>query len=131
MNFNVQTRGGFHLTFPNGLIISTQIGPGTYSDNHDASFDCFLSKDRLPDRSSSTAEIAIMYKGECLSEIYDPEAWGVLGYQTMENFIDIFKFVSSLTEAEVAIKVQEAREIIRFRDTHFLHDEVQSDDTIT
>jgi hypothetical protein len=55
MNFEITENRGFKITFPNGLILSTQFGPGNYGTNHDASF----FTDRREGFEATQVEIAV------------------------------------------------------------------------
>ena len=60
-------RKGFQITFENGLTASVQWGAGNYCDNHfpeDADFSC------KRDAQSDTAEVAVIYKGDLMDDIY-------------------------------------------------------------
>lgn len=54
-SFNIRTKGGFHLKFENGYILSTQFGYGSYSENYN-NYEAFSGKGFI---ESNNAEIAI------------------------------------------------------------------------
>lgn len=86
MPFGVN-KGGFHITFDNGITVSVQIGAGMYSDNHDADILEF-SKSGDCSAKSTTAELAIFYKGKGLKGWLTEEFNGddqVSGWQTVED----------------------------------------------
>ena len=63
--FAVNEGKGFTITFPNGITLSTQIGPGNYCENFD-----MLATAAIPRRMESrTAELAVWgAKGEWITE---------------------------------------------------------------
>ena len=63
--FRVNSGHGFHIEFPNGVVLSTQIGTGNYCDNYDKEIGnfpkihCSEKYHSIGSCESSTAEIAI------------------------------------------------------------------------
>ena len=53
--FQITDGRGFHITFPNGITVSTQFGPGHYCENRYKEFKSFDGSD--------TCEVAIWREG--------------------------------------------------------------------
>ena len=67
MKLKLTPYGGFHVVMDNGVTLSVQIGPGTYSDNHNAHLPAAMQRGGLP--ASSTAEIAVWLKDYDMTEL--------------------------------------------------------------
>ena len=70
---------GFHMEFPNGWLISVQWGPGNYCQAGHEYRNINPFDGQYHEFTSSTAEIAVMYKGQGtwypLSESDDVMGW--------------------------------------------------------
>jgi hypothetical protein len=89
--FAITEAKGFHITFPNGLTLSTQFGGGNYCDNHDIEIGV-----KMQNLESQNVEIAIWdkegtwltrqaYEEKCNKEIDDD----VEGYVEIEEWLEI------------------------------------------
>jgi hypothetical protein len=90
-SFKTSGNKGFHLTFPNGLTLSTQFGYGNYCGDY-PNQPLFKAEEffQRKDTSSDDVEIAIISPdGAWITNQYDPEADQVLGYVTMDRWLDI------------------------------------------
>lgn len=97
--------GGFHITFPNGLCISVQIGAGMYSDNHSNIYDW---DKQVGSYESDTAEIAVLHKNNLLipfDDWYDQ----VKGYCTLEEVWDVMKKIKEITDVPKFLEECNAR----------------------
>lgn len=109
-------RKGFHMTFENGLAVSVQWGAGNYCDNHfPEDKDFSFSKDA----KSSTAEIAVIYKGEFLNPQYfiDEEISSdgmVAGYLSAEHVAKVIYNASTMPVDTFLPWYNEARELNPF-----------------
>jgi len=81
---------GTHIHFPNGYVLSIQIGPGNYCDNYGVG----IGDDDLPQEGwkSNTAETAILINGHFIPWQGD----NVQAYQTFDQVCDTFKHVAML-----------------------------------
>lgn len=95
--FNNWKHNAIHLTFPNGNALSTVWGYGNYCDNYDVdnwsieSFRTFMQSD--------TCEIMILDAPEKLTKkihrkYHASDDNSVIGYLTMEQWLDIVKMLS-------------------------------------
>lgn len=106
--FKVCKDRGFHIEFPNGVVLSTQIGPGSYSANRDESFE---TEPRNGVRECFNCEVAIWrgrgmdnwLTGRCfkdLTEIGCCSSDGqVAGWVQMEDWLKIFNWCQGYKEA--------------------------------
>lgn len=100
--FKTTQNKGFHITFPNGVTVSTQFGAGNYCDNHYAP----VSFEERKDTSSSDCEIGIWRKKDyawCTSEVLKvaglTDKYGgdvVVGYVSPEDWLKIITAAASL-----------------------------------
>lgn len=73
--FKITNSKGFHLTFPNGVTLSTQFGGGNYCDNYNFP----IGTEKKENMKSNDSEIAIWNsKGEWITsrmqeELFHPE----------------------------------------------------------
>lgn len=110
--FTSTMRKGFHMTFENGLEVSTQWGAGNYCSNHfPADGDYSFSKDA----ESSDAEIAIIYKGKFLNpqRFTDEKISGdgmVSGYLSAEQVAKIIYNASIMSAKTFLPWYDEAKE---------------------
>lgn len=98
--FKVMGNKGFHITFPNGVTLSTQIGIFNYCDNYDK--ECvvpykdtitLLEEEQKNGTQSGTAEIAIWYKDDVWITEKCPFCSSdntVEGYVGIEKWLNIF-----------------------------------------
>lgn len=94
--FKITGSKGFHITFPNGVILSTQFGGGNYCDNYDKE----IGEERKKSEYASTnCEIAIWQiadRNNWITEKMEWEVFGkvlgdnVKGYVNMEDWLKIF-----------------------------------------
>lgn len=96
--FNNWRHNSIHLTFPNGNILSTVWGVGTYSDNHDFDFTPDPSEGFRVFMQSDEVEISILKApAKLVKKImkkYDVENDSVIGYLNMAQWLDIVKMLS-------------------------------------
>jgi len=83
---------GFHLTFPNGVTLSTQFGPANYGDNYDAPLTLSAEEERKHGGYKSwNAEVAAWVgKDKWITDEYRPGSGGVIGYLDMEEWLKFF-----------------------------------------
>jgi hypothetical protein len=89
-NFRTCFNRGFHITFDNGVTLSTQIGAGTYSDNHDEPFDF-----EKPRKSWDADEVEVaIWKGKnnWITKEYtkNQEGDSVIGWVKFDEWLKIF-----------------------------------------
>lgn len=77
--------GGFHITFPNGVTLSTQFRWGNYCENYNSNeFD-------KTSWESNNAEIAIWGPGKVwITEEFEDKGDDVIGYVSFEKWLKIF-----------------------------------------
>lgn len=91
--FRITGGKGFHITFPNGVTLSTQFGPGNYGDNYDESF--FTEK---KDWESNEAEVAMwvnlphINNSAWITEEFEDHGDQVIGYCDFEKWLRIFNW---------------------------------------
>jgi len=97
--FKIIGNRGFHIVFPNGLTLSTQIGGGNYCNNYYFPIGEEIKKHTM---ESSDAEIAIWDKNgkwitkQMLQDIFPEELKDdVLGYVTIDKWIKIFEWCAN------------------------------------
>ena len=99
--FRITSGKGFHITFPNGITISTQFGGGNYCDNYNDR----IGHDNPESISSSNCEIGIWRHGGewCTGEVVkaaglEDEFGGdmVAGYVSMENWLKLLNAAVNL-----------------------------------
>ncbi len=88
--FKITGSKGFHITFENGVTVSVQFGPGTYSGNYDMSFHVPLPNPL----ESDTAEVALWrYGGNWITQEFKPEDGNdVLNQQTPAGVLEALKW---------------------------------------
>ncbi|MBE9541538.1 MAG: hypothetical protein IMF01_04400 [Proteobacteria bacterium] len=94
---------GFHITFPNGLTLSTQFGSGNYCDNHDIEIGVKTQKVK-----SQNVEIAIWDKeGAWLTKQTYEEKFNkeigddVAGYVEIEEWLEIVDWCREYKQEKV------------------------------
>jgi len=106
--FKLTDGRGFHLTFSNGVILSTQFGSGNYCDNYDYPFtpkpfsDKAYLKHLFKMPASSNVEIMIFTEDKNLTNVmlkelkknYDPDDV-VMGYVGFDDWIDIVNWCNN------------------------------------
>ena len=91
-SFRITGGKGFHLTFPNGVTVSVQFGPGNYCDNYDDDMMEWVTGKGRKTLESMTAEIAIWKKGgEWIKKDYHGED-KVSGYKDINEVWKIFEW---------------------------------------
>jgi hypothetical protein len=85
--FKISSNKGFHVTFKNGVTISTQFGAGNYCSNYDSEMDSKLKK-------CPNSEIAIWNKsGEYITKeimkMLSKDEDDVVGHITPDEWLDI------------------------------------------
>jgi hypothetical protein len=103
--FNICGNKGFHITFSNGITLSTQIGGGNYCNNYD--FD-ILSKINPP--PCENCEIAIFNKkgnfitGKIIKKynLKIDNDGSVAGYVSFKNWLDVFNTINKITKKELS-----------------------------
>lgn len=86
---------GFHITFPNGLTLSTQFGWGNYCDNYNSGLS---AKEEMEKRNweSDNAEIAIIDKyGRWLTNKFKDNGDQVIGYVKINDWLEAFDWCRS------------------------------------
>lgn len=82
---------GFHITFPNGVTLSTQFGWANYCENYDGPMPDF--KSRPPDTRSDDAEIAIIGpNGKWLTRKFKDNGDDVIGHAKFDEWLEAFQF---------------------------------------
>jgi hypothetical protein len=99
--FKTTHNSGFHITFPNGITVSTQFGAGNYCDNHFK----LVNFAECVDTSSSDCEIGI-WRGDgawCTGEVLKAaeltDTYGgdvVIGYVSPMDWLKIVNAAASL-----------------------------------
>ena len=91
--FRITDGKGFHITFPNGVTLSTQFGGGNYCANYDFK----IGKEHAQDMISPDAEIAIWDKDhKWITETMERELFpseyydSVMGRVNMDMWLKIF-----------------------------------------
>lgn len=83
---------GFHLTFPNGVMLSTQFGWGNYCENYDSKFPVGVEMEKT-DWESNDAEIAIIAPdGKWITSEWSKNDDTVQGRVDMERWLSAFDF---------------------------------------
>jgi len=96
--FKITRSTGFHITFPNGITLSTQFGPGCYGDNYYMTFD---ELEKLVEEGknieSNEVEIAIWDKNgkwitsQMIAELFpDEDDNDIMAYVNIEKWLKIF-----------------------------------------
>lgn len=101
--FAICSNKGFHLTLPNGLVVSTQFGGGNYCDNRRNEICSTLTKGE----ASNNVEVAFFWYGAdrnwatCevfkAARIKSPND-DVAGYVTMKQWLRLLKAAQSLRQ---------------------------------
>lgn len=85
--FETCSNRGFHITFDNGITLSTQIGAGNYCDNYHSEFDF---KNPRNSWKSDECEIAIMDKdGNFITKQLSNKD-DVMGWVKFEKWLKVF-----------------------------------------
>lgn len=85
---------GFHVTFKNGVTLSTQFGWGNYCENYDKPThvtDVF-EKQRKDGCESDDAEIAIIFDGEFITAQWSKNEDGVQGRVSIDQWFDALEW---------------------------------------
>lgn len=111
--FSIHSGKGFHITFQNGVRLSSQIGYGNYCDNYNNIELLHLSTNpkAFSKVKSSTCEIAIFDKNDNwitkeylkTTNEYDPEyeyTYAVKGYVEQEEWFRIFEWCKNYKHLE-------------------------------
>ena len=85
--FKITDGKGFHVSFPNGWTVSTQLGPANYCDNYDEPIN-ETSRIKCGARGSTTVEIAWWGPDGNIGE-------NIEGYQSAEQFLSILNKVAA------------------------------------
>lgn len=95
--FSTCQNKGFHITFPNGVTLSTQFGGGNYCDNYGEPIGTLNLAEALKQRWSSNAEIAIFNGDDWLTKkmikaLYPKGGYpnDVKGYVDIKEWLKIF-----------------------------------------
>ena len=99
-SFSVNSNKGFHITFPNNVILSTQIGGGNYCGNRNVEIGSELKTLQI---ECNDCEIGIWDKSgdwitqNMFNDIPEIENNGdnVLGYVNIETWLKIFDWCKS------------------------------------
>lgn len=105
--FNNWKHNAIHLTFPNGNSLSTTWAYGSYSENHgmedlDDSVDIMAKFHTF--RESNTCEVMILQAPDKLVKKIHKKFNGdgsVIGYLTMEEWLEIVKMLSKPTQKKI------------------------------
>ena len=110
-SFMVMKGRGFHINFPNGIRLSTQIGAECYCEHYDSHpCDCPpINKDgnRIGVVQSDDAEIQLSGGGatlaKCMQELFaDDEEYSddILGYVKIDDWLEIVRWCMDFKPAE-------------------------------
>ena len=83
-----ERRRGFHLQFPNGWLISVQIGPGNYHDNR--------NQPLTNTTSSPNAEIAVWHRDSPMVEW--PSGDTVQGWVPTDRIARVIAYIAALPD---------------------------------
>ena len=99
-SFRITGGKGFHLTFPNGVTVSVQFGPGNYCDNYDDDIMEWVMAKGKGTVESMTAEVAIWKKGGAwITNEYSGDG-EVIGYKNINEVWKIFEWAKKYKEVE-------------------------------
>jgi hypothetical protein len=86
--FKVTGKGGFHITFENGVTVSVQFHPGTHTDNYD---EILTSNQDRRYWASKTAEVMAWDANQetITKALTNDEDDAVAGYQTPDQVLAI------------------------------------------
>lgn len=110
-SFQTFDNKGFHITFPNGIVLSTQFGPGNYGDNYDKPF---LYGEHAPrSYEADKVEIAIFRAdgtGDWLTKEYSKDLDDdVMGRIDLEEWLKVFDWCRNYVPIEAAQKGEESK----------------------
>ena len=95
-SFGVNSNKGFHITFPNGITLSTQFGGGNYCENYDYPIGEEIKANQM---NSDDAEIAIWNKSgkwrteDMMKELFKKEySDDVMGRVSIAKWLKIFQW---------------------------------------
>ena len=110
--FTITNSSGFHLTFENGITLSTQFGGGSYCSNHDMNI--ISSEHQVKDFKSKDAEIAIWdADGEWLTRQAYKELFGedigddVKGYVELEEWLKVLDWCRAYKPKQAKAEVKD------------------------
>ena len=96
MSFKITGGKGFHLTFPNGITVSVQFGPCSYSEHYDDDMMEWVELKGKGNIESRDAEVAIWKdSGEWITHEYDGNSDQVMGYKSFEDVWEILKWAEA------------------------------------
>ena len=88
-SFRTCDKKGFHITFPNGVTLSTQFGPANYGDNYNASL-ITPEKENQYGYRSYEVETAAWIGEKWITDEYRPDSGGVIGYLDIDEWLKFF-----------------------------------------
>ena len=100
--FRITGNRGFHITFPNGVTLSTQFGYGNYCGDYPESMNQSIEDvmERKP-ASSNDVEVAIWDKERTwITDKYIGEDEQVIGFVSMKEWLKIFDGARNYNETE-------------------------------
>ena len=93
-NFGIYVNGCFHITFKNGVTVSSTMGVGTYCENRniDGEYDYLSTHSEL---QSNSAEICIWDKdGNYLTHKWKDDGDDTVGWQSPEQLLEALNWAS-------------------------------------
>lgn len=97
-HFQTCDNKGFHLTFDNGLTLSTQFGPGNYGDNYDKPFH-FSGTDIPRSYDADQVEVAIIGSdGAWVTKQYRDDGDDVLPRVEFDEWLKIVDWCKNWTK---------------------------------
>ena len=92
--FRIMSNKGFHITFPNGITLSTQIGGGNYCDNYDFPIG---KESQERGMESTTCELAIWDKKDAwITEQMCKEVFGKRDGNSVMVYVEFVKCLKVL-----------------------------------
>lgn len=83
---------GFHITFPNGVMLSTQFGWGNYCENYNSGLS-IMEEMSKKNWESDDCEIAIIAPGEkWITKEFRDDGDDVLGRLKIDDWLQAFDF---------------------------------------
>jgi hypothetical protein len=101
-NFRITGGKGFHVTLPNGWIVSTQFGPGNYGDHYDCRIggdQCYMGKrgQTCGEVGSVRVEVAAWHRDHPSEMLELENGDSVDGYLTNEKWWAFMQMIAAKT----------------------------------
>lgn len=95
--FRTCNNKGFHITFPNGVTLSTQFGWGNYCENYDSKMPDYTKP--IPDTLSDDCEIMIWYgdSDNTITSEWSKNDDTVQGRLSIDQWLSAFDFARNWT----------------------------------